>query len=270
MRSHGGGRKDDHDAARVRFMRCTRTCRGSCRLRSADPAAAHGRDAAARLRRRRRSCPRAAIPRSTRRASAPTARYVTPNFEMTDAAAVWHLRGALNVAALGCDQAGGGIVDGYNNWLRSHRAGLDDYAQTDICTNGSRPAGATGATRTRTTRRGCTISTASRRSASRSARRRVPKSSTSARLRMPICRASPAPHWSGSTSRSSISSPGVDAWRDYYAPKVPAPRFVRNDPGRAGRVASGACSTVTADARDACFKRSAGARSPHRRRHALI
>lgn len=55
--------------------------------------------------------------------------YVTPNFQMTDAAAVWHLRGALNVAALACDSAGGGVLDGYNAWLVAHRAGLDGYVK---------------------------------------------------------------------------------------------------------------------------------------------
>lgn len=55
--------------------------------------------------------------------------YVTPNFQMTDAAAVWHLRGALNVAALACDGAGGGVVDGYNAWLVAHRDGLDAYVK---------------------------------------------------------------------------------------------------------------------------------------------
>ena len=54
----------------------------------------------------------------------PDGTYVTPNFEMTDAAAVWHLRGALNVAALACDKAGGGVVDGYNAWLHTHSAVL--------------------------------------------------------------------------------------------------------------------------------------------------
>ena len=52
-------------------------------------------------------------------------RYVTPNIDMTPAAAVWHLRGALNVAALACGQAGGGTVDPYNAWLGAHRAVLD-------------------------------------------------------------------------------------------------------------------------------------------------
>ena len=55
--------------------------------------------------------------------------YPTPNFDMTDAAAVWHLRGALNVAALACDNAGGGIVDGYNAWIIAHRAALDGYVK---------------------------------------------------------------------------------------------------------------------------------------------
>jgi len=51
--------------------------------------------------------------------------YVTPNFQMTDAAAVWHLRGVLNVAALACDNtaggAGGVTVAGYNSWITAHR-----------------------------------------------------------------------------------------------------------------------------------------------------
>ncbi|WP_203308549.1 hypothetical protein [Sphingomonas beigongshangi] len=55
--------------------------------------------------------------------------FVTPNFRMTDAAAVWHLRGALNVAALACDGAGGGVVGPYNAWLVGHAAGLDRYVK---------------------------------------------------------------------------------------------------------------------------------------------
>ncbi|MBI0476715.1 hypothetical protein D9601_15300 [Sphingomonas sp. MA1305] len=55
--------------------------------------------------------------------------YVTPNFQMTDAAAVWHLRGALNVAALACDGAGGGVTDPYNAWIVAHRTGLDGYVK---------------------------------------------------------------------------------------------------------------------------------------------
>lgn len=55
--------------------------------------------------------------------------YVTPNIANTDQAAVWHLRNALNVAALGCDHAGGGIVEPYNAWLTTHAAVLDRYWQ---------------------------------------------------------------------------------------------------------------------------------------------
>lgn len=58
--------------------------------------------------------------------------YFTPNLNNTDAAAVWHLRNALNVAALGCDLEGGGIVDGYNAWIKTHAAAIDRYYQTYI------------------------------------------------------------------------------------------------------------------------------------------
>ena len=56
--------------------------------------------------------------------------YGTPNINNTDSAAVWHLRNALNVAALGCDHAGGGIVEAYNAWLTTHAGALDHYLQT--------------------------------------------------------------------------------------------------------------------------------------------
>jgi hypothetical protein len=56
--------------------------------------------------------------------------YGTPNLSNTDAAAVWHLRNALNVAALGCDRAGGGVVELYNAWITTHAAALDSYLQT--------------------------------------------------------------------------------------------------------------------------------------------
>jgi len=58
--------------------------------------------------------------------------YGTPNINNTDAAAVWHLRNALNVAALGCNQAGGGVVEPYNAWITTHAAVLDRYLQTYI------------------------------------------------------------------------------------------------------------------------------------------
>lgn len=59
-------------------------------------------------------------------------KYFTPNLDNTDQAAVWHLRNALNVAALGCDQAGGGVLDAYNAWLRTRAAVIDRYYQAYI------------------------------------------------------------------------------------------------------------------------------------------
>jgi hypothetical protein len=58
--------------------------------------------------------------------------YFTPNLDNTDQAAVWHLRNALNVAALGCDQAGGGIREPYNAWIKTHAAVIDRYYQAYI------------------------------------------------------------------------------------------------------------------------------------------
>ncbi len=55
--------------------------------------------------------------------------YFTPNLDNTDQAAVWHLRNALNVAALGCDQAGGGVVEPYNAWIKTHATVIDRYYQ---------------------------------------------------------------------------------------------------------------------------------------------
>jgi len=53
--------------------------------------------------------------------------YATPNDHLTAAAAVWHLRGALNVAALACDRAGGPYVTAYNGWIRGRAAVLDAH-----------------------------------------------------------------------------------------------------------------------------------------------
>lgn len=58
--------------------------------------------------------------------------YFTPNLNNTDSAAVWHMRNALNVAALGCDQAGGGVIEPYNAWIVSHAAAIDRYYQAYI------------------------------------------------------------------------------------------------------------------------------------------
>lgn len=59
-------------------------------------------------------------------------RYFTPNLDNTDQAAVWHLRNALNVAALGCDQAGGGVLAPYNEWIQTHASVIDRYYQAYI------------------------------------------------------------------------------------------------------------------------------------------
>ncbi|OWK33176.1 hypothetical protein [Sphingomonas dokdonensis] len=59
-------------------------------------------------------------------------RYITPNLDNTDQAAVWHLRNALNVAALGCDQAGGGVIEPYNAWINTRAAVIDRYYQAYI------------------------------------------------------------------------------------------------------------------------------------------
>ncbi|MDO7840816.1 hypothetical protein [Sphingomonas immobilis] len=57
----------------------------------------------------------------------PDGTYPNPNLNMTDQAAVWHLRNALNVAALGCDKVGGGIAAPYNAWLAAHGPALEAY-----------------------------------------------------------------------------------------------------------------------------------------------
>jgi len=49
----------------------------------------------------------------------------TPNRRLTPAEAVWHMRAALNVAALGCRGVeGDAIVAGYNQMLRQHAVAL--------------------------------------------------------------------------------------------------------------------------------------------------
>lgn len=62
----------------------------------------------------------------------PDGTYLTPNLDNTDQAAVWHLRNALNVAALGCEQAGGGVLAPYNAWLQTHAAVIDRYYRAYI------------------------------------------------------------------------------------------------------------------------------------------
>lgn len=155
--------------------------------------------------------------------------YVTPNFEMTDAAAVWHLRGALNVAALGCDQAGGGIVDGYNAWLRSHRAGLDTYAKRYLHEWEQTGWG-------------------DWRDAYENNQTRLYNFYSQSPIRVAFCEAGRAEIVNvGAVADADLPAfaraalvrldkpfvdfyAAIDAWRDYYAPKVPPPRFVATVP----------------------------------------
>ncbi len=59
--------------------------------------------------------------------------YPTPNESLSAAASIWHLRAALNVAALGCrgpfEQV---LVSGYNQWIRSRAASLAAAERTLI------------------------------------------------------------------------------------------------------------------------------------------
>lgn len=155
--------------------------------------------------------------------------YITPNFDMSDSAAVWHLRGALNVAALGCDKAGGGVVDGYNAWLKGHvavlakaQAGyLHDWEQTGW---------------------------GDWRNAYENQQTRLYNFYSQSPIRVAFCAAArleivqvgsiadaELPRFARA-SLVRLDQPfidfytQVDAWRDYYAPKVPAPRVVPTIP----------------------------------------
>lgn len=57
--------------------------------------------------------------------------YATPNRDLSPAAAVWHLRGGLNFAALGCRGAGeGAIIAGYNAMLAAQKPVLAEAERT--------------------------------------------------------------------------------------------------------------------------------------------
>jgi len=159
----------------------------------------------------------------------PDGTYVTPNFDMSDAAAVWHLRGALNVAALGCDQAGGRIVDGYNAWLRNHRAALD-MAQTGYLHDWEQTGWGDwrDAYENQQTRLYNFYSQSPIRVAfCAAARVEIVKVGTVADADLPAF---------ARAALVRLDQPfidfytKVDAWRDYYAPKVSAPRFVATIP----------------------------------------
>ena len=52
--------------------------------------------------------------------------YATPNRSLSGAGTVWHLRVALNVAALGCADPAQTVVSGYNNLIRTRAARFDE------------------------------------------------------------------------------------------------------------------------------------------------
>lgn len=52
--------------------------------------------------------------------------YATPNRSLSGAGTVWHFRVALNVAALGCDDAARTVSSGYNNLIRTRGARFDE------------------------------------------------------------------------------------------------------------------------------------------------
>ncbi|MBB5711274.1 hypothetical protein [Sphingomonas xinjiangensis] len=52
--------------------------------------------------------------------------YATPNRSLSGAGTVWHFRVALNVAALGCDDAAHSVANAYNSLIRTRSARFDE------------------------------------------------------------------------------------------------------------------------------------------------
>lgn len=52
--------------------------------------------------------------------------YATPNRSLSGAGTLWHFRVALNVAALGCDDATHSVASAYNNLIRTRSARFDE------------------------------------------------------------------------------------------------------------------------------------------------
>jgi hypothetical protein len=57
-------------------------------------------------------------------ARGPDGSYLTPNRNVSAAAAAWHVRAALNVAALRCADPAGTLAVAYNRFLTTQKAGL--------------------------------------------------------------------------------------------------------------------------------------------------
>ncbi|MBS0479005.1 MAG: hypothetical protein JSR79_06880 [Proteobacteria bacterium] len=159
----------------------------------------------------------------------PDGTYIPPHFDTSDGAAVWQLRGALNVAALGCDQAGGGVVDGYNAWLRSHSAILTRYFNEylrdweETGWNGWRDAFENQQTRFYNFYSQSPIRTAF----CAAARIEIARVAAVSDADLPAF---------ARASLARLDQPffdfyrAVDAWRDYYHPNTPPPQVVRTIP----------------------------------------
>lgn len=70
--------------------------------------------------------PRGAAPGQTIPQRLANGSYATPNRNLSPAASVWHLRSALNVAALACDDPQGGVSALYNRMLTVQKRPLAD------------------------------------------------------------------------------------------------------------------------------------------------
>lgn len=159
----------------------------------------------------------------------PDGTYIPPHFDTTDGALVWQLRGALNVAALGCDKAGGGVLDGYNAWLRTHSAILDRYFKEYLHEweltgwDGWRDSFEKQQTRFYNFYSQSPIRVAF----CAAARREIAQVATIPDAELPAF---------ARASLARLDRPffdfyaAVDAWRDYYQPKVAPPRFVPTIP----------------------------------------
>lgn len=155
----------------------------------------------------------------------PDGTYIPPHFDTTDGAAVWQLRGALNVAALGCDKAGGGVLEGYNSWLRTHSAILaryfNEYLQDweETGWNGWRDAFENQQTRFYNFYSQSPIRT----NFCAAARLEIAKVGTVPDAELPKF---------ARESLARLDQPffnfyqAVDAWRDYYHPNTPPPKVV--------------------------------------------
>jgi len=179
----------------------------------------------------------------------PDGTYIPPHFDTTDGAAVWQLRGALNVAALGCDRAGGGVLEGYNAWVRTHSAILTRYFKEylhdweEAGWNDWRNAFETQQTRFYNFYSQSPI----RMAFCAAARIEIAKVATVPDADLPTF---------ARASLARLDQPffdfyrAVDAWRDYYHPNTPPPAVVptiRNEAASSVAAADGSASVKAPD-----------------------